>query len=45
MSRISIIPDDGSMIVDGVAGFFSYSLDADINAVQWYGENGTVEYR
>ena len=45
MSRISIIPDDNSMVVDGVAGFFSYDIGSDINAVQWYGENGTVEYR
>ena len=45
MSRISIIPDDGSMVVDGIGAFFSYDIGSDINAVQWYGENGTVEYR
>jgi len=45
MSRITIVPDDQVVTVDGVPVWFTYAFDADVNAVQWYDTEGTVEYR
>jgi len=45
MSRITIVPDDQVVIVDGVPVWFTYSFASDVNAVQWYETLGTVEYR
>lgn len=45
--RISIIPDDGTVAVNGMslAGLDLSFLPNDIHAVQWYGENGEVEFK
>ena len=45
MSRITIVPDDRVVIVDGVPVWFTYSFASDVNAVQWYDTHGVVEYR
>jgi len=45
MSRITIVPDDQVVTVDGVPVWFTYSFASDINAVQWYDTQGTIEYR
>ena len=45
MSRITIVPDDQVVTVDDVPVWFTYSFDSDVNAVQWYDTQGTVEYR
>lgn len=45
MSRITIVPDDQVVTVDGVPVWFTYSFDPSINAVQWYDTIGTIEYR
>ena len=45
MSRITIVPDDQVVTVDGVPVWFTYLFDSDVNAVQWYDTQGTVEYR
>ena len=45
MSRITKVPDDQVVTVDGVPVWFTYSFDSDINAVQWYDTYGVVEYR
>jgi len=47
MMRVTIIPDDGFVSVDG-EGFTDLDLSfmpADIHAVQWYHTEGEVEYR
>jgi hypothetical protein len=45
--RITIIPDDGFVSVDGVgyAGLDLSPIDASVHAVQWHGEEGEVEVR
>lgn len=45
--RVSIIPDDGVVCVDGVcfSEIVLSALPANIHAVQWYGEFGEVEFR
>lgn len=44
--RVTIIPSDGVVIVDGVAvhGLNMSDIDASVHAVQWYGSKGVVEY-
>jgi len=41
MSRITIVPDDQVVTVDGVPVWFAYSFASDVNAVQWYETIGT----
>ena len=45
--RVTIIPDDGFVSVDGVgyAGLNLSAVDPAVHAVQWYGEDGEVEVR
>ena len=45
--RVTIIPDDGFVSIDGVGydGLDLSSIDSSIHAVQWYGEEGEVEMR
>jgi len=45
MSRITIVPDDQVVTVDGVPVWFTYSFDSDVNAIQWYDTYGVIEYR
>lgn len=43
--RVTIIPDDGSVCIDGM-GFGGLDLsfmDASVHAVQWYGTHGEIE--
>lgn len=45
--RVTIIPDDGFVSVDGL-GFVALDLSfmpSEIHAVQWYHNEGDVEYR
>lgn len=46
MARYSLIPVDGSAVIDGNAAFgINYSgINPAIHAVQWYGTEGDVEY-
>ena len=45
MSRITIVPDDQVVTVDGVPVWFTYSFSSDVNAIQWYDTYGVIEYR
>ena len=45
MSRITIVPDDQVVTVDGVPVWFTYSFASDVNAIQWYDTYGVIEYR
>ena len=45
MSRLTIVPDDKLIIVDGVGVSCDYDIDSDIHAVQWNGTNGWVEWK
>jgi hypothetical protein len=45
MSRVTIVPSDGFVSVDGVgvAGLDLSALPPGINAVQWFGNKGELE--
>ena len=45
--RVSIIPEDGSVVKDGV-GYLALDLsfiDPAIHAIQWYGTEGEIEWQ
>ena len=43
--RVSIIPEDGAVVKDGVGhlGLDLSFIDLSVHAVQWYGEDGEIE--
>ena len=45
--RLTIIPDDGSVCVDGVGfpGLDLSFMDASVHAVQWYETHGEIEVK
>jgi len=42
--KVSIIPSDKIIIVDGQALTFDYDIDPTIHALQWDGNSGEIEY-
>jgi len=42
--KVSIIPSDKTIIVDGQALTFDYDIDPTIHAIQWDGDSGEIEY-
>ena len=45
MARITIVPDDNIVLVDGEARTISMAgIDPTIHAVQWFGAAGEIEY-
>ena len=44
--KFTIIPEDKLIIIDGL-GYspLAFKIDANIHAVQWYGEFGEIEYK
>lgn len=46
MPKVTIVPDDGKVIIDGEARIVDLSdMPADVHAVQWQGNEGEIEYR
>jgi hypothetical protein len=43
--RLTIIPEDQTIIKDGEALKFAFAADAGIHAIQWYDTYGTIEYK
>ena len=43
--RLTVIPEDRTIIKDGVALQFDFPADANIHAIQWYGDAGTIEQK
>lgn len=44
--RVTIIPDDKTVIIDGQARLgLTFQVDASVHAVQWYDTYGEVEYK
>lgn len=41
--KLTVIPADGYISVDGVALTFSFAYPANVHAIQWNGSSGTVE--
>ena len=44
MSRVTVIPEDRIIVVDGVALNFTFSAPSNLHAVQWYDNQGHCEY-
>ncbi len=42
--KVSIIPSDKTIIVDGQALIFDYDIDPTIHAIQWDEDSGEIEY-
>ena len=42
--KVSIIPSDKTIIVDGQSLTFDYDIDPTIHALQWDGDSGEIEY-
>jgi hypothetical protein len=43
--KVSIVPDDKVIIIDGKPIEFDYSISSDIHAIQWYKTEGEIEYK
>ena len=43
--RVTIVPEDRYIQVDGRGLNFAFAADANIHAIQWYGDHGTVEQK
>lgn len=43
--RVTIVPDDRYIQIDGRGLSFDFPADANIHAIQWYGDRGTVEQK
>lgn len=41
--RVTIIPADSCVIVDGQPRKFSFTVDENYHAVQWHGDHGNIE--
>ena len=44
MSRVTVVPADRLIIVDGEALFFDYPAPEGVRAIQWRGDAGHVEF-
>ena len=42
--KLTIIKDDSLVQVDGDNRNFSFTIDSNIHAIQWYGTEGNIEY-
>ena len=46
MPKITIVPEDGMVLVDGVfRGDMNLSVDPNIHAIHWDGTKGVIEYK
>lgn len=43
--KISIIADDKTIVIDGMALSFDFAIDSNIHAIQWRDTWGNVEYK
>ena len=44
MPRVTVVPPDGFIAVDGVFLTFNYDAPANMHALQWGGESGHIEW-
>lgn len=42
--RVTVIPTDNTILVDGEVLVFNFTADPSVHALQWYGTHGTFEY-
>ena len=45
MKTLTIVPEDKTVIVDGMGFTFDFIVDPDIHAIQWDTDSGHIEYK
>ena len=45
MKTLTIIPEDKTVVVDGMGFIFDFIVDPDIHAIQWDTDSGHIEYK
>jgi len=45
MKTLTIVPEDKSVVVDGMGFTFDFIVDPDIHAIQWDTDSGHIEYK
>ena len=45
MKTLTIIPEDKTVVVDGMGFTFDFIVDPDIHAIQWDTDSGHIEYK
>ena len=45
MKTLTIVPEDKTVIVDGMGFKFDFIIDPDIHAIQWDTDSGHIEYK
>ena len=45
MKTLTIVPEDKTVVVDGMGFIFDFIVDPDIHAIQWDTDSGHIEYK
>ena len=45
MKTLTIVPEDKTVVVDGMSFIFDFMVDPDIHAIQWDTDSGHIEYK
>ena len=45
MKTLAIVPEDKTVVVDGMGFIFDFIVDPDIHAIQWDTDSGHIEYK
>ena len=45
MKTLTIVPEDKTVVVDGMSFIFDFIVDPDIHAIQWDTDSGHIEYK
>ena len=45
MKTLAIVPEDKTVVVDGIGFTFDFVVDPDIHAIQWDTDSGHIEYK
>jgi len=45
MKTLTIVPEDKTVVVDGMGFAFDFVVDPDIHAIQWDTDSGHIEYK
>ena len=45
MKTLTIVPEDKTVVVDGMGFIFDFVVDSDIHAIQWDTDSGHIEYK
>ena len=45
MKTLAIVPEDKTVVVDGMGFAFDFVVDPDIHAIQWDTDSGHIEYK